>query len=32
MAVFVCAGLSLVLIENPLIALGHRLTQGRVKT
>ena len=32
MALFVCAGLSLVLIENPLIALGHRLTQGRVKT
>jgi peptidoglycan/LPS O-acetylase OafA/YrhL len=30
-AVFVCAGLSLLLIENPLIALGHRLVQRQTK-
>lgn len=31
-AVFVCASLSLLLIENPLIALGHRLVQRRVRS
>lgn len=30
-AVFVCAGLSLLLIENPLIAVGHRLVQRQTK-
>jgi len=30
-AVFVCASLSLLLIENPLIALGHRLVQRQTK-
>jgi peptidoglycan/LPS O-acetylase OafA/YrhL len=30
-AVFVCASLSLLLIENPLIALGHRLAQRQTK-
>jgi peptidoglycan/LPS O-acetylase OafA/YrhL len=30
-AVFVCATLSLLLIENPLIALGHRLAQQQVR-
>ncbi|OQW86169.1 MAG: hypothetical protein BWK72_18625 [Rhodoferax ferrireducens] len=29
--VFVCASLSLLLIENPLIALGHRLAQKQTK-